>query len=226
MQNVKIEPLRRDASDEKIKNRRQTLCNCLDAIVFPFFSRISTPEALLDFSKGKHCDVLYYFSCPELQIYRLQLFTQLYLGNFSEIEEVITQYHCILQNAYSFTARVRQNYLHEMEIVRHIALAEQSSSNYFCSQIIDETTKNVSPAKQQKRLVFFAFTAVLFCSSFFTKNYILLLRYIFQCATIRYYYTERSVPHACHIGSLPPIQLRLCRAASGPGYAAGRPPGS
>lgn len=135
-------PLPASAQDSEIVNWCNALCSFLDRFVFPFFSRISSPLMLAKIIEENHYCLKPYFTCPPINIYRLQMFNYFYICDFQKLDEIVDEYTNIIQNSAFLTEGVRNGYIGEISTLeRQISLGVQQCRD-FCRSTIKETMQN------------------------------------------------------------------------------------
>ena len=127
-------PLSQNASDEEIGKWCEALCEELENRVFPFFLRAATPEQLVDAVEEKQ-----YMLCPAVYIFRLKLFSYLYIGDFSKLLLVLDEYPRVLRSTTFLTETVRGHYMREAENVRRLMLRGEQECHTFCVETIEYT---------------------------------------------------------------------------------------
>ena len=126
--------LPRDASDKEIEKWCEALCGELGNRVFPFFQRAAAPEQLVDAVEEKQ-----YILCPAVYISRLELFSYLYIGDFSKLLLVLDEYPRVLRSTTFLTETVRGHYMREAENVRRLMLRGEQECHTFCAETIEYT---------------------------------------------------------------------------------------
>ena len=126
--------LPRDASDKEIEKWCEALCEELENRVFPFFLRVATPEQLVDAVEEKR-----YLLCPAVYIFRLKLFSYLYIGDFSKLLPVLDEYPRVLRSTTFLTETVRGHYMREAENVRRLMQRGEQECHTFCAEKIEYT---------------------------------------------------------------------------------------
>lgn len=127
-------PLSQNASDEEIGKWCEALCGELENRVFPFFQRAATPEQLVDAVEEKR-----YMLCPAVYISRLELFSYLYIGDFSKLLPVLDEYPRILRSTTFLTETVRRALYAEAENVRRLMQRGEQECHTFCAETIEYT---------------------------------------------------------------------------------------
>lgn len=117
----------------------------LEKVVFPFFSQIASPSQLTNLIEKKLYSLMPYFSCPEVQIYRLQMFNYLYCCNFVMLDRLIPKYRLSVQNSTFFSHGVRSRYLQEMEKAEELVSSGMSECRKYCMNRITETLQECFP---------------------------------------------------------------------------------
>ena len=124
----------RDASDKEIEKWCEALCGELENRVFPFFERAATPEQLVDAVEEKQ-----YMLCPAVYIFRLKLFSYLYIGDFAKLLPVLDEYPRVLRSTTFLTETVRGHYMREAENVRRLMQRGEQECHTFCANTIENT---------------------------------------------------------------------------------------
>ena len=67
--------------------------------IFPFFDSIANPQALDLFLNEKNKKIRTYFFCPDLDLYRLRLYTKRYLRQWDELSSLLAKSEAVLQKS-------------------------------------------------------------------------------------------------------------------------------
>lgn len=138
----KLSPLSKSAPDDELNVYCELLCYYLEKFVFPFFQKISTPSKLVKVIEKKKYLAGPFFSCPPVQVSRLQLFSYLYTEDFKKISLLTKKYPHIIQDSTIFTEAVRNCYLKENEAIAQLAQKDVQEVRAFCAQTIEDTILN------------------------------------------------------------------------------------
>lgn len=139
LRHSKTQPLSADSSDDAITKWCKILCRDLETIVFLFFREIATPKQLITAVEKKRYLAGPFFSCPDVQVFRLLMFSYLYTEKFEKLSLTIADYLQIIQNSTFLTKPVRDQYSHEAEAVQVLAQGNIQDCRDFCIHTIANT---------------------------------------------------------------------------------------
>lgn len=141
MPEVNLSTLKKDANNHDIAIWCQSLISALEKVVFPFFCQIASSKKLIKFVKNKNDIVSKYFCCPELQLYRLQVFVCLHLHEKTDFKKIIKQYRSVLQSSTFLTDMIKTKYLQELNLVETLINQSDADTISFCNAIVLESVK-------------------------------------------------------------------------------------
>lgn len=131
--------LKKDADIETISEWCEALCQCIETKIMPAYEQIGSPCALAEQIEHTANYSSRLFSCPQVFIERLKMFTYLYLRDFCKTTIAINRYRNLLGSSTFLTSVVRQNYLDEASIIQALTQGnEEAISDYF-SKILSDT---------------------------------------------------------------------------------------
>lgn len=134
-------PLRSDSDVWAIDEWCTSLCEYLEENVFPFFKTISTPEKLAEYIEQPQYAVTARFSCPEVHIERMKMFTYLYMNDLPKVRKTTDYYReSLLRNTF-FTDSVRKKLQAEIDVVLSMVQHDSSQIKNFFDQIKRNTQK-------------------------------------------------------------------------------------
>lgn len=132
----KLPLLSKSASDEEIAKWCSLLCAELDKMVFPFFEKLQLPKQLVSEIERNP-----YFSCPNVSIARLKVFTYLYTDDLDKLSKVIHTFPEILKESTFLTKSVYDRYCEEMTQIESLLQATAKERHDFCVRTIEETQR-------------------------------------------------------------------------------------
>ena len=135
--------IKKGESDAAILDWSTQLCRALENAVFPFFRSISDAARLNSFLQTDPYKIRRYFFCPEIDIYRLQLYTKLMLGDVDVVMEMLSDSHIILQRATHVQGEQQQKYIEDFSTVRRIATSPENTRHCFVEDTIKTTKQNL-----------------------------------------------------------------------------------
>ena len=138
----KLLPLSQNASDDELEVWCAHLRKDLEKIVFPFFQEIATPSKLINvIEKRKHL-ARSFFLCPPVQLYRLRLFSYLYMEDCDQLYMLAEKYPICIQKSTFLSDTVRNFYLEENSAIMQMLQNDIQPAKDFCTKTVEDTTRN------------------------------------------------------------------------------------
>lgn len=141
LRNSKLKPLNKDAHESEIAKWCEIISYYLDNFIFPFFEKISNPRKIVTIMEENRNLLDCYFACPDVQLYRLRLFSYLYTYEFAKIPGMIKEYQNVVRNSSFLSASVQNYYLHEAEFVGQLIAESAQRIQDYCQKTVEETVQ-------------------------------------------------------------------------------------
>jgi hypothetical protein len=138
----KLLPLSKSASDDELNAWCELLLHYVEKFIFPFFQKIDTPEKLVNVIENRKYISGHYFTCPTVELWRLQLFSYLYIADFDNLYFLAEKYPFIIEGSTFLTETVRNFYLEENDAIAQLAQKGLQKARAFCTQTIEDTIRN------------------------------------------------------------------------------------
>ena len=138
----KLLPLSKNALDDELKAWCEHLCKDLEKYVFPFFNEITTPSKLMNVIEKKKYLAAPFFSCPPVQISRLQLYSYLYVEDFEKLYLLIKKYPLIIQESTYLSETVRTSFLEENDVIVKLVHEDVQTVRAFYTKTTQDTIHN------------------------------------------------------------------------------------
>lgn len=142
IQKFQLAPLSSSALDTEILNWCDALCDCFDRFIFPLFSQIASPFQLIDLIEGNNPCIMQYFACPNVQIYRLLMFSYFYVSQFEKFLKILEEYRGLIQSSTFFAKTVRDMYFDEIKVLEKLVSSGSQQCYDFCRSTIEESLRN------------------------------------------------------------------------------------
>jgi len=141
LRHSKLKPLNKDANESEIAKWCDIIYYYLDDFIFPFFEKIANPREIVTIIEENRNLLDCYFACPDVQIYRLQLFSYLYTYDFAKTSEIIKQYQNVVHNSSFLSASVQNYYLQEVEFVGQLIAENVQRIHDYCEKTVEESAR-------------------------------------------------------------------------------------
>ena len=132
------------AGDDEIEQWLIRVESFMEERVFPFWSSISTPEALRDYLEN-HTDICHrLFLCPKPHRQLCQLNTYLYLGEYSRVVSFASQIRAELNNAVEngeWLPSFRDFIFAEIQKIEEVAMDSHIAAVAYCKENIEKMRK-------------------------------------------------------------------------------------
>ena len=138
----KLLPLSKNASDNELEVWCAHLCKDLEKIVFPFFREIATPSKLVNVIEKKKYLAKHFFLCAPVQLYRLKLFSYLYMEDWDHLYILAEKYPVYIQESTYFTETVCNSYLEENHAIMQMVKNDIQIVRAFCSHTVEDTIRS------------------------------------------------------------------------------------
>ena len=142
LRRAKLLPLSKNASDDEVNDWCELLLHYLKKYIFPFFQKIDTPSKLVKIAETEKYLSGPYFFCPPAHIFRLQLFSYLYMEAFDKLFSLTKKYPLIIQESTYFTEAVRNSYLEENEFIVQLTQNDIQTAKAFVAKTVEDTIRN------------------------------------------------------------------------------------
>lgn len=133
-----IEPLLRDAEDNKVEQWCNKLKECLTYDILPAFEEITTPSVLLNQLEKRSFLGSKKYVCPTVWLYRLRFFTEIYARNCPEILKVGNAYSQKLSQAGFLTEGAKDIYYQEICMFTQAANKSMDEVDRLCECMIEQ----------------------------------------------------------------------------------------
>lgn len=138
----KLLPLSKNASDDELAAWCEHLCNDLEKFVFPFFQEIDTPRKLINVMAKKKYVADRFFLCPPVQVFRLQLFSYLYVEDFDNLNSLAEKYSICIQESTYLTETMRNSYFEENDAIMQMVQNDIQTARAYCAKTVEDTIRN------------------------------------------------------------------------------------
>lgn len=124
--------LQSGCTDEDLEDWVRHLFTLLDQDIFPFFHRISSPDALLDYLDEEMSLIRPFFFCSDLDLERLRLFTCAHLCRSDRIPDLAEGFRAVLKTDTLFSPALIQGFEAESRILEALSsLPEEEIRRHF-----------------------------------------------------------------------------------------------
>lgn len=136
-----VPTLKKEASDFAVSNWSLQLRSALQETVFPFFDSISDASSLNEFLQDDLQNIRKYFFCAEIDIYRLNLYTNLALNRNNILLEMLSDSSGVLERSPHIQGEIKRKYVEEFSNMYHIVTTHGFDSCQFIKNTIQYTQK-------------------------------------------------------------------------------------
>lgn len=107
--------------------------------ILPFFKCVDSPQKLVDYVNLSQNVPAGYLSCHKVYIWRLKMYTYLYMGKYSDVEHTIAHYRGVLNDVAFLTPIVLKKYIDEADMITLMIQGKQDNVTELCTEIISHT---------------------------------------------------------------------------------------
>ena len=110
--------------------------------MFPFFQEIDTPRKLINVIAKKKYVADRFFLCPSVQVFRLQLFSYLYVEDFDNLYSLAEKYSICIQESTYLTETMRNSYFEENNAIMQMVQNDIQTARAYCAKTVEDTIRN------------------------------------------------------------------------------------
>ena len=141
IQSIQLPILNKNDNEMVRETWCHTLCESIDRQVLPFFAAVDTPNKLMQYVDVHPCASNEHLACHNLHIYRLKMYTYLYMGDYDKVLQSIASYRQILSSITFLTSTILQKYGKEIDEVEALIQRGAKSVNEYCLGVISNSKR-------------------------------------------------------------------------------------
>lgn len=134
-----LPPLSRDQSDDACAAWAESLMECLDRQILPFFEEINTPASLLRFLNRGHRRAKRYLFCNREQYHSLRAYTAFLVGNNRQAKVSLRSALKVLNRDSRYTETYKAKRCAELAMLDTFFSASLSEREQYIQKIVSET---------------------------------------------------------------------------------------
>lgn len=138
---VRLPLLSKESDKKTIDEWCNLLCHSIDKKILPLFQSLKSIKELLKLWDGYSYSATSYFACHEMYIWRLKMFSFLYIGDFANLEDAITHYREVLSSVSFLSAHVIESYTEEINVVESLIHSNEQTTQFFAT--IESNTRGI-----------------------------------------------------------------------------------